>query len=95
MKYNHRSSSYLTLFVMSLKVRLAHVLHRRTALKRGVRDAFGSPMLVLLAGMVAYGSVAHQQGFDPWVTSLGSVFIFALPGQVVMQEMVIAGAPLI
>jgi predicted branched-subunit amino acid permease len=80
---------------MAIQMRFAHVFHRRRALWRGTRDAFGSPMLVLLAGMIAYGSVAHQQGFNLWVTSLGSVFIFALPGQVVMQEMLIAGVPVI
>ena len=79
---------------MPYQARLAHVFRRRQALKRGARDALGSPMLVLLAGMLAYGSVAHQQGLDVWITSLGSVFIFALPGQIVMQEMLIAGAPL-
>ena len=62
---------------MAIQMRFAHVFHRRRALWRGARDAFGSPMLVLLAGMIAYGSVAHQHGFNVWITSLGSVFIFA------------------
>ncbi len=66
--------------------------NRRIAFWQGVRDALGAPVLVLFAGMVGFGAMGHTHGFSPWVTGLCSFFIFALPGQVVMLEMLISGS---
>lgn len=49
-------------------------------------------MLVLFAGMVGFGAMGRTHGFDPWVTGLTSLLMFALPGQVVMLEMLISGS---
>lgn len=66
--------------------------NRRNAFWQGIRDALGAPVLVLFAGMVGFGAMGRTQGFDPWVTGLTSLLMFALPGQVVMLEMLISGS---
>ena len=65
---------------------------RRDAFWQGIRDAMGAPVLVLLAGMVGFGAMGRTHGFDPWVAGLTSLLMFALPGQVVMLEMLISGS---
>ncbi|WP_197712269.1 AzlC family ABC transporter permease [Polynucleobacter necessarius] len=57
--------------------------NRHDAFWSSIRDAAGAPALVLFAGMV---------GFDIWFTSATSLFMFALPGQVVLLEMAITGS---
>ncbi len=66
--------------------------NRRKAFWQGIRDALGAPVLVLFAGMVGFGAMGHTHGFDAWVTGLTSLLMFALPGQVVMLEMLISGS---
>lgn len=66
--------------------------NRRNAFWRGIRDALGAPVLVLFAGMVGFGAMGRTHGFDPWVAGLTSLLMFALPGQVVMLEMLISGS---
>jgi predicted branched-subunit amino acid permease len=66
--------------------------NRRQAFWQGIRDALGAPVLVLFAGMVGFGAMGHTHGFDAWVTGLTSLLMFALPGQVVMLEMLISGS---
>lgn len=66
--------------------------NRRKAFWQGIRDALGAPVLVLFAGMVGFGAMGHTHGFDVWVTGLTSLLMFALPGQVVMLEMLISGS---
>ena len=66
--------------------------NRREAFWQGIRDALGAPVLVLFAGMVGFGAMGHTHGFDPWVIGLTSLLMFALPGQVVMLEMLISGS---
>ena len=66
--------------------------NRSDAFWSGIRDAAGAPAMVLFAGMVGFGAMGHTHGFDPWVTGLTSLLMFALPGQVVMLEMLISGS---
>lgn len=68
---------------------------RRHAFWCGVRDAFGAPVLVLFAGMIGFGAIARTHGLDAWLTALTTVFMFALPGQVVMLEMVVSGSAIL
>lgn len=66
-------------------------LHRDIVLK-GARDAFGAPAAVLFAGMVGFGAMGQANGLGIWATSAISFFMYALPGQVVLIEMVVLGA---
>jgi len=65
---------------------------KKEVLLEGARDAFGTPAAVLFAGMLGFGAMGKANGLDMWVTSAASFFMFALPGQVVLLEMVIMGA---
>ncbi len=67
---------------------------RRAAFSQGVRDALGAPVLVLFAGMVGFGAMCRANGLDIWFASFTSLLMFALPGQVVMLEMIITGSSL-
>lgn len=66
--------------------------NRRNAFWQGIRDALGAPVLVLFAGMVGFGAMCRTHGFDPWAAGLTSLLMYALPGQVVMLEMLISGS---
>ena len=65
---------------------------RREAFLAGCRDAFGVPAAVLLAGMIGFGALGHANGLSLGVTTASSVFMYALPGQVVFVEMIAVGA---
>ncbi len=64
------------------------------ARRRGMRDAFGAPALVLFASMMGFGSLARESGLDLWTTIATTIGIWGLPGQMVMAEMTAVGAPL-
>lgn len=67
----------------------------RAAFFGGVREAFGTPAFVLMAGMVGFGALARESGFSVWLALATSGFIWALPGQVVLVEMFAVGASLV
>ena len=48
--------------------------------------------MVLAAGYLGFGALAHGSQFPLWAALLSTVTIFALPGQLAMLEMSIAGA---
>lgn len=64
----------------------------RRALLAGAREALGAPAMVLFAGMVGFGALGRESGLGLWVTSVTSLLIYALPGQVVFVEMFAVGA---
>ena len=66
-------------------------LNRDIVLK-GVKDAFGAPAAILFAGMLGFGAMGQANGLDIWLTSATSFFMFALPGQVVLVEMLVLSA---
>jgi predicted branched-subunit amino acid permease len=68
---------------------------RSDAFWSGMRDAAGAPAMVLFAGMVGFGAMGRTNGVDGWFTVLSSFLMFALPGQVVLMEMVITGSSVI
>ncbi|SNX29216.1 Predicted branched-chain amino acid permease (azaleucine resistance) [Polynucleobacter meluiroseus] len=68
---------------------------REDAFWAGVRHAMGPPAIVLFAGMVGFGAMGKTNGLDIWFTSFTSIFMFALPGQVVLFEMVITGSSML
>jgi predicted branched-subunit amino acid permease len=65
---------------------------KRQAFWGGFKHALGAPMLVLFAGMVGFGAMAHTNGVSAWIAGLSSFLMFALPGQVVMLEMMVSGS---
>lgn len=48
--------------------------------------------MVLAAGYLGFGALAAGSGFPLWAALLSTVTIFALPGQLAMLEMSLAGA---
>ena len=66
-------------------------LNRDIVLK-GVKDAFGAPAAILFAGMLGFGAMGQANGLDIWLTRATSFFMFALPGQVVLVEMLVLSA---
>jgi len=69
--------------------------NRGEAFWAGIRDASGAPAMVLFAGMVGFGAMGKTNGVDIWFTTATSFLMFALPGQVVLLEMVITGSSIL
>jgi predicted branched-subunit amino acid permease len=59
---------------------------------KGAKDAFGAPAAILFAGMLGFGAMGQANGLDIWLTGATSFFMFALPGQVVLVEMLVLSA---
>jgi predicted branched-subunit amino acid permease len=57
------------------------------AIRDGAREAFGVPAAVMIAGFIGYGALAADSGFSLWATTLSTVLVWALPGQLVLQDM--------
>jgi predicted branched-subunit amino acid permease len=68
---------------------------RQMAFRQGMKDAIRAPVLVLIAGMVGFGAVGKTYGVDIVFTTLSTLFIFALPGQIVLLEMLVSDASLL
>jgi len=65
---------------------------RNSAFWSGFRHGAGAPAWVLFAGMIGFGALGRSNGLDIWFTSAITFFIFALPGQVVLVELISMGA---
>ena len=65
----------------------AEIAARRAAFREGVRAAVGAPAAVLFAGMVGFGALGHASQTDVWLMAISSWAVLALPGQIVMIEM--------
>lgn len=61
--------------------------------REGVLDAAGIPALVLAAGYMGFGALAAGNGLSLAGTLLSTLFIWALPGQLILIEMHSLGAP--
>jgi len=57
-----------------------------------VKESIGVPSMVLAAGYLGFGALANGSAFPLWAALLSTLTIFALPGQLAMLEMSIAGA---
>lgn len=62
------------------------------AFRQGVRAALGAPAAVLFAGMMGFGALSQSVGMSLLGSIAASAFIYALPGQIVMAEMMAVGA---
>lgn len=58
-----------------------------------MHDAFGVPAAVVAAGMLGFGALALESGLNVWLAMACTAGIWALPGQLVLIEMHLAGAP--
>ena len=68
--------------------------NNRAALGAGLRTGFGAPGAVLGASFVGFGTLARSSGFDLPQSVATSGFIWALPGQIALAELVATGAGL-
>lgn len=64
----------------------------RAAFRAAMRESIGVPSMVLAAGYLGFGALASSGQFPLWAALLSTVTIFALPGQLVLLEMSIAGS---
>jgi predicted branched-subunit amino acid permease len=64
----------------------------RTGFRNGVRDAFGPAAAVMTAGFIGFGALASDSGIPYWVAALATALMWALPGQIILAEMVAAKA---
>ncbi len=71
----------------------AELASRRSAFREGMRTAVGAPAAVLFSGMVGFGALGYASQMDPWLLATSSWTVLALPGQIVMIEMLSHGAP--
>jgi len=58
-----------------------------------MRDAVGVPAAATGAGLLGFGAFAFDAGFSIWVALACTAGIWALPGQIILIEMSVAGAP--
>ena len=63
--------------------------------KDGVKHAIGVPALGLGSSMFAFGAFLNSAGFDIFQSFCSTFFTFALPGQFVMAETILAGGSLL
>ena len=65
------------------------------ALKGGLREAAGVPMMVMSASFLGFGSMIRDVEWSAWTGVLSTISTWALPGQIAMAEMAYSGAPMI
>jgi predicted branched-subunit amino acid permease len=65
------------------------------AVRRGLADGFGLPLIVIFGAMMGFGSVAASSGFGLGDSVLATLLVWAGPGQVVMADLRAAGADLL
>lgn len=58
-----------------------------------MRDALGVPAAVVAAGMLGFGALAFESGLNVLLAMACTAGVWALPGQLVLIEMHLAGAP--
>jgi len=63
--------------------------------KKGIRHALGVPAIGLGTSMFAFGAYLKSSGFDLLQSLSSTLFTFALPGQFVMAETIVAGGTLL
>jgi predicted branched-subunit amino acid permease len=66
----------------------------RAAMRAGMRDSVGVPMLVLGSSYLGFGSLVHGAGLDVWLGLFSTLTGWALPGQIVVIELYSLGGAL-
>ena len=67
----------------------------RTGLQKGIREAFGPAAAVMTAGFIGFGALAGDSGMPFWIAALATAGMWALPGQIILTEMVAAKATVV
>jgi len=67
----------------------------RLLARDGVRDAAGTPALILFASYIGFGSLVHDNQLSIWMGLASTVSAWALPGQVALVELFSAGASIL
>jgi predicted branched-subunit amino acid permease len=67
----------------------------RGALRAGMREAFGAPLLVLCASYVGFGSLVRESGLSLPAGLLSTLSTWALPGQIIAVELSAVGASIV
>mgnify|MGYP006274226699 CR=1 FL=1 len=62
------------------------------AVAQGMKEALRAPAWVLCASMLGFGAVGHTHSISPVWMIATSLLIFALPGQILLMEMMLGGA---
>ena len=65
------------------------------AFRRGARESIGAPITVIGASYLGLGAYASAAGISVWAVVVSTFSIWALPGQFVMVDLWMVGAPLI
>jgi predicted branched-subunit amino acid permease len=65
----------------------------RSAFAEGALHAAGIPAMVVAAGYIGFGALAAGHGLSFAGTLISTIFIWALPGQLILVEMHTLGAP--
>jgi predicted branched-subunit amino acid permease len=65
---------------------------RRAAFWSGARVSAGAPSAVLAAGYLGFAALAKAGQFPLWAALISVTTVWALPGQLIMVEMSLAGA---
>jgi predicted branched-subunit amino acid permease len=64
----------------------------QAAARSAILEALGLPALILGASYLGFGSLVRENGLPIWVGVASTAFAWALPGQVVMVELLGTGA---
>jgi predicted branched-subunit amino acid permease len=67
----------------------------RIGFRNGAREAFGPSAAVMTAGFIGFGALASDSGMPFWIAALATALMWALPGQIILAEMVAAKAAVI
>ena len=60
--------------------------------RRGALDALALPALALGSTMLGFGAIAREAGFDFWMTTLTTLSVWGMPGQVAFVGLYTAGS---
>ena len=66
---------------------------QRAAFWRGARESIGAPIAVIAANYLGLGAFASATAVSVWALVVSTFTIWALPGQLVMVDMWMVGAP--
>ena len=66
-----------------------------SSIKQGIRYSFITPALGLGLSMFTFGAFLKSSGFTIWQSFSSTFFAFALPGQFVMADLIIAGGSIL
>ena len=64
-------------------------------MRKALKDALSLPAFILFFTMMGFGSFARSAGFEIEMAVAASLFIWGLPGQLVMVDLSAAGQPLL